>query len=116
MELMIYMRLLSVKFPDNAAAVTSGIIEVANFEVPGLNVRDALGWLSELPEEGNASVAEDVFDDLTFVEALEELGFDSRYMGDAMGTPYLFYILTHFIYFLIPLIQVLPCSERVAWV
>jgi len=59
MELMIYMSMLSVKFPENANQATSSIITIANFEVPYVNVREALGTISALPEENIASVEGD---------------------------------------------------------
>ena len=117
MELMIYMRLLSVYFPDNASWVISNLIPIANFELPYLSVRGSFSWLSELPDgdlESSASytsrgINESVED--TFTQGLEDLEFNVRFMGDALGTPYMFWLLSYPVYLLI-LIPSICCKNR----
>ena len=107
MKLMIYMRLLSIYFPDNASWVISNLIPIANFELPYLTVRGAFFWLSELPDselDSSFSYITKNPDDsveTVFVQGLEDLEFNVRFMGDALGTPYMLWLLSYPVYLVI---------------
>ena len=107
MELMMYMRLLSVYFPENASWLISNLIPIANFELPYLSVRGSMSWLTELPSdelETSASFTPKDDDDsveTAFAEGLSDLGFNVRFMGDCLGSPYLFWLLSYPVYLVI---------------
>ena len=113
---MIYMRMLSINFPKEASKVTSSIIQVANFEVPYLNVRDFLDWNNSLPHHDYFSTKGDALLDERYQEALEELEMDSRFTSDALGTPILLLILSDPIYCFLFIIPYCGRLMSISWI
>jgi hypothetical protein len=91
-----------VDFPENAAEWIGTLLGIANFEFPLVNVGDVLGWAVELPEEGSESIIdEEEASDERWVEAITDFEFETRFCGNALGSPYLIFLVTDCVYVLI---------------
>ena len=99
---MIYLKMLQLDFPEEAAVTVQGFVEVAGFDFPFINADFMLQWLVELPTDTESIVREDL-DDERYITNLEEFGFESRFCSRVYGSPFLLFLITDFVYLLLPI-------------
>ena len=77
------MPLFAIQFPDYVFEVLKQIIEIANFDIPYIDVESIFGgWLIEFPEDDSLEIinAETREPSEELQTTFEEIGYESRYI------------------------------------
>ena len=112
MQILVHLSVLNVDFPATAQLVTSNIIMVATFDIPFLNTDTILSPVATLPDEEGPRI-EKTKDNSQMIDALDSLGYSSRYFARIMGSVYLFILLTTV--GLCLMIFLLAIKQKYAW-
>ena len=92
MQILVHLGIFNVDFPINAQIVNENIVTVATFEIPKLNVDDMFGSFISLPEDD--APIEKTKETAQLFDAMDSVGYGSRYFGRIMGALYITILLT----------------------
>jgi len=104
MQILVHLPILNVEFPAVSFLVVSQIVSVATFDIPYVNMDDMFGKFIKLSEDDGIFEDEDAIGRENLVEALDQLGYSSRYLARVMGSVYITIIVTIIALFLILII------------
>ena len=92
MQILVHMGIFNVDFPANSKLVTNSIMMVATFDIPMVNVDDLVPEDIGLPEEESPIPV--TRKSARLINAMDGIGYDSRFFGRVMGSVYIFIICT----------------------
>jgi len=111
MQIAVHMPIFNVKVPDTAQLLVEKLVDVATFDLPGINV-EALFGSEVLPDSNVTFYYPEGKKDLT--RRLIPVGYGSHYIANVMGSIYIFMLLTIIGLILIVLLSVISKSVKIA--
>ena len=100
MQIAVHLTAFNVNLPDGPSKVfVEALADIATFDTPFLNVSYLVG---KLPNDTEVFVEEEGYEALK--ERIDGLGYESHYMGNVMGSIYIFMLATIIGLFLIILL------------